>query len=476
MILGILIQKEARELLTTAKFSTTFAVCSVLILLAFYVGGTKHTQAVSQWEASKAENVRQVEGLTDWMEVRSQRIFLPPNPLEALVTGISSDIGRTADVRTYGEIAPEDSRYNEDPIFAVFRFLDLNFIFQIVLSLFAILLGYDAISGEKEQGTLSLTFANAVPRSTYILAKLLGSFGTLTVALIIPMSLGALLLPALGVHLSPDDWIRLGLVLFTGMLYFSAFLALSIFVSSLTHRTSSSFLILLVIWIGSALIIPRAAVLLAGRAVDVPSVDEISDQKATYARQLGKEYINGMAGFRVPEGIAKDDIQATLQAFNACMDSLGEIRSAKMGAFRGRLNEDRQNRQRAQTRAAFALARISPTASLALATSALAGTSVRLKDQFYDEATNYRSTFTKFLTEKTGTNIGGRMIAWHTSDSDDEEDPEPIDIQEIPTFEFRNASLAESIEMALFDMGLLGLFTILFYAGAFFAFLRYDLR
>lgn len=476
MILGTLIQKEARELLTTAKFSTTFAVCSVLILMAFYVGGTRHTQAVSQWEASKAENMRQVEGLTDWMEVRSQRIFLPPNPLEALVTGISSDIGRTADVRTYGEIAPEDSRYNEDPIFAVFRFLDLNFIFQIVLSLFAILLGYDAISGEKEQGTLRLTFANAVPRGTYILAKLLGSFGTLTVALIIPMTLGALLLPVLGVHLSPDDWMRLGLILFTGMIYFAAFLALSIFVSSITHRTSSSFLILLVIWIGSALIIPRVAVLMAGRAVDVPSADEVSNQKATYSRQLGKEYIRGMADFRAPEGTAKDDIEAVMTAFNVYMDSLSEIRNSKMSAFRGRLNEDRQNRQRVQAKFAFALARISPTASLALATSALAGTSVSLKDRFYDEATNYRSTFSDFLAEKTGSNVAGRIIAWHTSDSEEEEEPEPINTQDIPNFEFRNASLTESISLALFDMGMLGLFSILFFAGAFVAFLRYDLR
>ena len=37
---------------------------------------------------------------------------------------------------------------------AGFRFLDLDFIFQIVLSLFAILFAYDTISGEKERGTL----------------------------------------------------------------------------------------------------------------------------------------------------------------------------------------------------------------------------------------------------------------------------------------------------------------------------------
>ena len=55
-------------------------------------------------------------------------------------------------------------------------FLDLEFIVLIVLSLFAILFTYDAISGEKERGTLRLSFAGPVARHTYMTGKLLGSF------------------------------------------------------------------------------------------------------------------------------------------------------------------------------------------------------------------------------------------------------------------------------------------------------------
>ena len=48
-MLGTLISKEARDLLTTTKFATTFGVCAVLILLAFYVGAQNHRLAQSQW-------------------------------------------------------------------------------------------------------------------------------------------------------------------------------------------------------------------------------------------------------------------------------------------------------------------------------------------------------------------------------------------------------------------------------------------
>src|SRR5262245_53516774 len=179
MIWRTLVWKEARELLASARFATAFSVTAVLIVLAFYAGAKNHLQAVAQHQASVAENERSLEGLTDWLSLQQYRVYLPPSPLEALVTGVSSDIGRAAEILTRRGTAREDSRFNEDPIFAVFRFLDLAFVFQVVLSLFAIVLGYEAVCGEKERATLRLTFAQAVPRATYISAKITGALVTL---------------------------------------------------------------------------------------------------------------------------------------------------------------------------------------------------------------------------------------------------------------------------------------------------------
>nr|NIR47241.1 ABC transporter permease subunit [candidate division KSB1 bacterium]NIR71374.1 ABC transporter permease subunit [candidate division KSB1 bacterium]NIS22861.1 ABC transporter permease subunit [candidate division KSB1 bacterium]NIT69699.1 ABC transporter permease subunit [candidate division KSB1 bacterium]NIU23367.1 ABC transporter permease subunit [candidate division KSB1 bacterium] len=281
-----LIEKELREIIGSTKFAITFGVCSILILLTFYVGSKNYLMSRQKYEAAKTENLRQMEGLTDWLRVDNHRIFLPPQPLEALVTGVSNDIGRTIEMAGRGELTAQDSRYNDEPIFAVFRFLDLDFIFQIVLSLFAILFAYDAINGEKERGTLRLAFANPIPREKYILGKLLGSFLGLEIPLLIPILLGCLMLPLLGVNLTNAEWIRLALIVGAGLLYFGAFLALSVFISSLAEKTSNSFLLLLVIWIFAVLIVPRSAVLLAGRLVEVPSVDEISAQKTRQLSQL----------------------------------------------------------------------------------------------------------------------------------------------------------------------------------------------
>ena len=472
-MLRTIIDKEIRDLIGSTKFAVTFGACALLTLLAFYAGATRYQLNQSQWEASRVENLRQLEGVTDWAAVGETNIFLPPQPLAALVSGVSNDIGRTATVTGRGETIARDSRFNEDPIYAVFRFLDLEFLFNVILSLFAILLGYDAISGEKERGTLRLSFANAVPRHTYILGKMGGAMAVLAVSLGSAMALGALLLPLMNIPMSGSDWLRLGLIGLTGLLYFGVFLTMSVFVSSLTERSSNSFLLLLVIWIVSVLIIPRVSVMLAGRAVDVPSVDLVASQKARFSAQLREEFILGLNGFNSGGHTPGTDPMRLLNQF---MDSLGNIRERKMQEFAGRVNEERRNRQLQRQTAAFSLARISPAASLTLAVSRLAGTSLALQERFYSQAMGYKDAFGQFKREKVGVNAGGvmRMIV-HDSDSEYEE-PDAIDPKEMPVFQFVSASVAESAQDSIIDLGILAVFNLLFFAGAFAAFVRYDVR
>src|ERR1051326_7236398 len=159
-MIRLLIEKELKEVINSTKFAITFGVCSLLIMLSFYVGAKNYQLWSRQYEAARSETLTQLQGLTDWFNVQQHTILLPPQPLAALVSGISHDIGRTFEVHGRGQLNADDSRFNEDPIFAVFRFLDLDFIFQIVLSLFAILFAYDSVNGEQERGTLSLAFSN----------------------------------------------------------------------------------------------------------------------------------------------------------------------------------------------------------------------------------------------------------------------------------------------------------------------------
>jgi len=471
-MIKLIIEKELREIIGSTKFAFSFGICAILIILAFYVGAKNHQVNYDRYEAAKAENLRKMDGLNDWVRVNSHRIFWPPEPLEAIVTGISNDIGRTIEVHGRGELAANDSRYNDDPIFAVFRFLDLEFIFQIVLSLFAILFAFDLINGEKERGTLRLSFANALPRDKYILGKLIGSFLALAIPLLLPILIGCLVVIIMGVHLSGAEWIKLSFVIFAGLLYFGVFLTLSVFISSITKRTSSSFLMLLVVWIFSVLIIPRSSVLLAGRAVDVPSLDEMNYQKSKQRSQLWKENREKMSSFKPPPDA---EPQKVMEAFNKFMQQIGDEREQKMMNLAGRLNEDRRNKQTQQERLAFGLSRISPSAVFSLAATNLVGTSLDLKQHFLSEATGYQESYSKFMFEKTGMKLGSGMVIMRMGGNDDEEE-KTIDPNELPPFTYNSLPLKDVLNNSLFDIGLLAIFNIVFFVGSFVTFLKYDVR
>ncbi|MCP4706431.1 MAG: DUF3526 domain-containing protein, partial [candidate division Zixibacteria bacterium] len=246
-------------------------------------------------------------------------------------------------------------------------------------------------------------------------------------------------------------------------------------------RSANSFLVLLVIWVICIHIVPRVSVLLAARSIDVLTVDEIAYQKSGLRAQLLDEFSAGMEHFTFSG--PNDDVNALSNQLNAHMDSLSEVRDSKMQNFSSRLYEERGNSQKTQESLAFALARISPATSLSLATSYLAGTSIGLKNRFFDEAKNYQGQYGKFMKEKTGLNTGGGIrIRQSTScggggdEKDKADKPKAIDTQEIPEFKYKDITPGESVQAAIVDMGLLLFFNLIFFAGAFVAFVRYDVR
>lgn len=484
-MLKLIIFKELREIIGSAKFVATFGVCSILIIMAFYTGIKNYHTGIQEYNDSKAAQLQQFATFTDWAYVTSNKVFLPPEPLACLVMGISNDIGRTATVDGGSLPFIDESTYSEQSVFAVFRFLDLEFVFQIIFSLFAILFAFDAVNGEKERGTLRLSFANSVPRANYIIGKLTGSFFALAVPLLIPILIGMVMLPLMGVSMNNSEWSRLVIFIVCSLLYLGVFLTLSVFMSCLTKRSSSSFLFLLVIWVFSVLIIPRASVLIAGNSVEVPSLNSILFQQNQMEEKNSLEYSKRSNEFfqklimeRYKNG--DDSQEAQDRYMNEMRDFSEKLRveyNQKVEAFVGRLYEERHNKQIEQQKLAFNISRLSPASLFTLVSSTLCGTSIDLKNQFYGNAASYSKSLAEFLKSKTGHTIGTPPISMdNTNNQVPKKPPEPIDTGEIPEFMYQTPELSAVLYDALPDIAILLLFNLIFFCGAFLAFLRYDLR
>ena len=480
----LIVTKELREILASTKFAMTFGVCSLLIVLAFFLGARGYHVGRAQYDAALSEARRQLEGQTDWLDV-SPTAFLPPQPLAYLVPGISNDIGRTTEVRGRGSVRAEGSRFAEEPLVALFRFVDLEFTFQVVLSLLAMLFAFDAVCGERERGTLGLTFSQAVPRGTYILGKIVGSLLALTVPLLIPLAAGGLVYELMGVPMSGPDWLRLGLVVMAGMLYIGAILGLSVLISALTRHSATAFVLLLSLWVVGVLVVPRASVLLAARSVDVPSMDSLLSQRSRLWAQLWREDQKAINDFMREQLSFPDEdadvgerqaaMERGVAGFNEKFDQLAEERQRKIAALDARLSEERNNRQRWQQGLALGIARVSPASTFTLAATHLAGTSLDLPEDYRSQVSAYQERFSAFQQEKTGRSSGGIRMVVKLGDSEEDE-PGPIDPTELPAFVWDPPPVDRVLRAGVFDLSLLAFFNLLFFAGAFVAFLRYDVR
>jgi ABC-type transport system involved in multi-copper enzyme maturation permease subunit len=490
-MLSTLIEKELKNIILGPKFVATFTVCSILIILSVFIGIQDYKTAVKAYEAGTQLAEQEMQEKNSWM-MMSTRTYRKPDPKQIFVSGINNDIGRFSRIRTTLPVKLTNSNYSDDPIFAVFRFIDLSFIFQIVLSLFAILFTYDAINGERERGTLRLTFANSVPRAKYIFAKFTGSWLGLIVPILIPILIGLLLIVLYKIPLTPIHWGTILSFLGISLLYFTFFIALGIFVSALTKQSVVSFLVLLVVWVFAVLIIPRVGVMAAGKIAPVPSTAEIEAQTDGFSKDRWDKYHTYLEEIwqkreAEMEGLTEEERETYRDnhMWDWMEESDKEHKAVQtdVNEFSRKLHEDLRNKKVVQQRLAYTLSRFSPASSYQLAVMNLAETDINLKSRYENDMENFHKTFIDYTEKKqaeSGDDAGGIRITFNSDTGMKMDiggrDKGKLDTSDRPRFLSSKQSFAEILKPALGDFGLLLVYSFLALVGAFVGFLRYDVR
>lgn len=488
-MLSILIQKELKAIILSPKFTATFVICSLLMLLSVYIGIQEYQHSFRQYDAGKQLIDEGAREATSWNSLR-YRAYRPPDPMQIFVSGLSYDIGRWSAINSQNMVKLRNSAYSDDPIFAVFRFVDFAFIVLVVLSLFAIMFTYDAVNGEREDGTLKLVFANSVPRAQYILAKCIGGWLGLVVPICLPILLSVLLVLLFKVPFSSDHWLRLAMLFFAAIAFFSFFIILGVLISALTRSSSVSFLLALVAWIVFVLIVPRAGVIAAGQILPVPSAAEIEGQAQSFSKERWAKFYTMQEERWQERNLlshqSEDDVQQIdeekLWAYMEEDDAARRAVQEEIDAFDRKVNENLRHRRAAQERLAFSLSRFSPASAFQLAAMDIAGSDIALKSRNESAMDAYRTQYTQFVQAKqaeSGPGGGAFMIQIDTEKGvsiGTPRDQAAIDASQLPVFSPPSLTFSDAADAVLLDVGLLLVFSILAFGGAFAAFLRYDVR
>jgi ABC-type transport system involved in multi-copper enzyme maturation permease subunit len=189
------------------------------------------------------------------------RLFRKPSPLSVFVAGIERKAGDYAEISvTYMDIpASLQGGTAKNEFAAAFAIFDFSSVIIIIFTVLAILLSYGSISGEKEDGMLSLALSNSVPRAKVLLGKYLGALASIAVPLALCFILGLLLVAVLkAASLDASFLTFMGLLYSVALLYLSCVLLLGIFASSRTKTSFGSLLFLLTFYLIFTFLIPQA--------------------------------------------------------------------------------------------------------------------------------------------------------------------------------------------------------------------------
>ncbi|HMV25752.1 MAG TPA: ABC transporter permease subunit [bacterium] len=487
-MLSLLIIKEFKNILQSPKFIATFISCTLLIILSVWVGIREYKLAVKDYETGIALNRQDLSERTNWMNV-GNRVYRKPDPMQIWTFGVHYDIGRVAHVNTWDSPELRSSIYSRDLVYAVFRFLDFNFIVVVVLSLFAIVFTYDAVSGEKESGMLKLTFSNGVPKSTYIVAKIIGSWAGLGIPLIVPMLLSFLMTILFQIPLTPDHYARLGGLILAGALYFTFFIILGILISSWTSHSNASFLTLLVLWVTITFVVPRLGVMLSGQVLPVPTAAEVDSQIEGFSKSQFETLRQNLSETWMKRN---NDVQqqpeSERQTYRDKMEWtwLEEDQNARKSvqenieSFTRKVHEDMDNRKREQIKLGLIFARWSPTSLFQLAAMRFSQTDIFLKERYDDAIRTYQKDFSDVVEKKRRENRAeGLRIEVDSDRGFRVQTPDlkkTIDVRSIPEFTHPAVSAGHAWRLSVWDIVLLAVITGFVFLGALVRFLRYDVR
>jgi ABC-type transport system involved in multi-copper enzyme maturation permease subunit len=276
-MLKTLIRKELLSNLLNTRFAVAYFLCTTLFVgsaMIMYVDllSEKRTADMSH----RVYERRMLEQTVPFEYVFDKLVARRVAPLQMFALGGERDpdhraiIGYETSPVFFGDL-------RRDPVGNLFPAVDLVFTTGVIFSLLIFMLIYDAVSGERENGTLKLLLAGPVSRDRLIVAKWIGVFASIIVPFVTSSLLAVLvLLFSRDITLTGADWLAVAAILGTCVLYIAVMVTVSLAVSVLFRHSATAILALLFVWGVFVVALPSLSTPTAYLMVSPPSVQALT--------------------------------------------------------------------------------------------------------------------------------------------------------------------------------------------------------
>ena len=276
-MIWLIAKKDFLLNLLSVRFVIGFVLCLPVIPFTVIVGVEDYQNRVRVCKIEQEAADKEMKEQRVWSAVRPV-VVQKPEPLSIFSTGIAGNVGNMVKIK-FGQypLFPEGHALTLDnPSLNAFFSIDFSRVIAILISLLALVFSYDAITREREDGTMKLTMTGEVSRISFLAGKLTGLLLTLLPILLFCYLLACLIIVVNpSIALSASDWGGLSLLFLTSVIYMMVFLLLGMFISGRVTHSSSSIIICLLCWIWFLFLMPNIATYTAQSIAKTPLYDNV---------------------------------------------------------------------------------------------------------------------------------------------------------------------------------------------------------
>ncbi len=471
-----IVGKEILGNILSFRFVVTLALLLIIVPVTTFVLTSDYLNKVSDASMRQAETDTYLRSYAHFNRIGAiLQAAMPPLASEALVRGLSADVNL--------------SEFDNDPLPVMFPLVDLVFVVTILMSLVALIFAYDAVSGEKEDGTLKLMLANGLARPKVILAKIAGGGVTLLVPYVMSLIVGLLvILLHPGVGWGAANWGALALITIGTILYVMLFYALGVFISARHHASSSSIMTALLVWVVLVLVVPSLSPYIASFLAPTPSRIQVEREAQRLGDTERDELMRKLRAERMRELVvkypvlaeersdadkkrlmerdpaAREAFEAETKATQSAADEANRVQGEKVVA----MTRATAQKEEAQTALARTISMVSPLAVFTYLATDLSSTGMKNEAYLGRIRGAWDRDFWQYVRKRIA-DLQAKDPAtdwWNTA----------VDVSDRPRFEYREEGLGARVQATLPEFLLLLGYGLVFFVLAYVSFLKYDVR
>ena len=485
-----LIRRELLDNLMTFRFAAAMLITLLLVVANTAVLIKDYERRLASYNTAVKTHRQQLRA-TKTYSAGKIVVDRPPNPLSIFNVGVDKRLGNEIEV-SYAFVPTlwdAGMSGSDNPFLNIFNSIDIVFIFEVVLSLMALIFAYDALAGERERGTLRLVLTHPLSRGHILLAKYIGAMFCLLIPLVLSLLLSLILLTtAASFSLGIPDFLRISGIVVSSLAYLSVFYLIGLLISAATQRTGTALMLSMFVWGFLVLVYPNMIL-----AAIKPSahLQPRAESAFNQMKQIWDEFDRERKHFLANDPVPGEDLYSLI--FNNiewtfgddCYDSqyFEEDESTFLYYYQVEMymesfeKESEPNVSYVQDYFRFLgprtintaeqtwlvrkpaledrfiqpatvdrlLLKLSPTGLYDAATQAWAGTDLPGVQDFFDAARQYRQTVIDYFID----NKAFEVRQWFTADK------KPVDWRTLPQFSFQRIDVVANAKRALPDVCLL---------------------